>query len=297
MRKFLTSIFLFIIPFFIYIIFAINILPYLLEKVNGPDTEKQLRVSFNNVLQNDFDLLLLGNSRVYRGVNPDKLSVSSYNFSHDNDGFNQLYFKLKYLEKRNISYKYLVIGIDYFQFSTFSDTRNYIYGELFGQRYLDDYQSNLFSSKLAHYSMVSNPKILLYLKPKKTIPFIKKNGQYIRDIGKASLDDKVKRDITKSPLQIKYFNKIIEYCNKNSIKLFFVMLPLRQNELDSYSQSEIINFDNFIKKRNIIYWNFSLDTLYNLEDYTDITHLNSKASDRFSLQLNDSIKRYLHPNK
>ena len=69
---------------------------------------EQLRVSFNNVLQNDFDLLLLGNSRVYRGVNPDKLSVSSYNFSHDNDGFNQLYFKLEYLEKRNISYKRLL---------------------------------------------------------------------------------------------------------------------------------------------------------------------------------------------
>jgi hypothetical protein len=292
MKKFLTQITIFIFPIFVYIILAINVLPDLLKKTEGPSTRQQLEISFSNVLHNDFDILVLGNSRLYRGVNPDKFSIASYNFSHDNDSYNQSYFKLKYLENNNIKYNYLVLGIDYFQFSFKSDTRSYIYGELLGDKYLADFQSNLFTSKLSQVFKIINPKILLRLRPKKTIPFIKENGQYIRN-GKASLSDKVKRDISRLSFQIEYFNKIIEYCKYNNIKLFFVMLPTRKNELESYSLSQMKEFDNFITDKNITFWNFSLDTAYSVDNYTDITHFNSKTADRFTLQLNDSINRYV----
>jgi hypothetical protein len=292
MKKFLIKIGLFFFPISIYIVFAINILPNLLKKTQGPNTRQQLEVSFNNVLHKDFDLLVLGNSRLYRGVNPDKLAIASYNFSHDNDSYNQSYFKLKHLENNNINYDYLILGIDYFQFSFKSDTRNYIYGELLGNKYLDDFESNLFTSKFSQFLNMINPKILLRLRPKKTVPIIKENGQYIRN-GKASLNDKVKRDISRLSFQVEYFNEIIKYCKKNNIELFFVMLPTRENELESYSLSQMKEFDNFIKDKNITFWNFSLDTSYSVDNYTDITHFNSKTADRFSLQLNDSINKYV----
>ena len=103
MKKFLFKTFLVFLPIFIYFIFAINLFPYLLKHFGKISTQDQLEISFNNVLQKKFDLLMLGNSRIYRGLNPDKFSIDSYNFSHDNDSYNQLYYKLKYHIKKYLT--------------------------------------------------------------------------------------------------------------------------------------------------------------------------------------------------
>ncbi len=296
MNKFLKRILLFVIPIIIYIILSVAILPDLLVYTEGPNTKQQIETSFKNVLYKDFDLLIIGNSRIYRGVNPDMFFIPSYNFSHDDDSYNQIYYKLKYLEKNNISYHYLVLGVDYFQFSYKSDSRNYVYGKLLGSDYLNDFNSNIFSLKFAQYKTVINPKTLLRLRPGKPVPVLKENGQYIRN-RKASLHDKVERDINRLPFQVDYFNRIIDYFNKNNIKLFLVMLPTRKNELDCYDKNQIEEFDSFITnqlfEKNCVFWNFSLDSSYSIDNYTDITHFNSETADRFSLQLSDSIKNYI----
>ena len=50
-----------------------------------------------------------------------------------------MYYKLQYLLDNGCKVDTLVIGTDYFQFSVFSDSRNYVYDGLLGNDYLRDY--------------------------------------------------------------------------------------------------------------------------------------------------------------
>ena len=101
MKKFFNQLFLFSIPTIIYFVLAIFLMPTLLSIQNGPSTKQQISTSFRNALKQDYDILILGNSRTYRGINPDLLAMKCYNFSHDNDSYNQSYYKLLYLIKHH----------------------------------------------------------------------------------------------------------------------------------------------------------------------------------------------------
>ncbi|WP_461488949.1 hypothetical protein, partial [Pontibacter sp. HJ8] len=69
----------------------------LTQSAYGPTTKAQIEQSFENALRKDYDMLILGNSRIYRGINPEKFSTNAYNFAHDDDSYNQMYYKLKYV--------------------------------------------------------------------------------------------------------------------------------------------------------------------------------------------------------
>lgn len=297
MKSFLIKFLFFICPFIIYLIFPLLLLPILIEKTEGPSTESQIRKSFQNAKNKHFDLLILGNSGIYRGINPDMINIPSYNFSHDNDSFNQMYYKLLWLEQQGINFKYLILGVDYFQFSFISDTRNYAYGSYFMDDYLKDYKSTNIVKSFISKKNIFDFKRLKYLmnvfRKKQDLIFQKDNGQYIKP-GKAFPVDKYFYSIKRLPIQEKYFKMIFEYCNRKQIEAFICMLPIRQNALINYQENEIQEFNNFIhfttnSNRRFHFLDYSHQPGWNIEDYTDITHLNEEAADRFSKQLNDTI--------
>ena len=290
MKKFISKLVRFSVPLALYAIFAMFFLPHLLMIQNGPNTEEQIEESFKNAVCRDYEILILGNSRMYRGVNPDKFSLETYNFSHDYDSYNQLYYKLKFLEKKE--FNYLILGIDYFQFSIFSSKRNYVYGDLLNNQYIDDYKEYFLWSEVNYHLSFLDPKKLLGLRSKTNVPFLKENGQYIKP-GMANKNDFVERDISRKQIQIKYFEKILDYCESRNIRVILVMPPTRENELNSYSLAEIKAFNQFIneytKRKNVNYFNFSKDSSFKISDFTDITHLNQSAADNFSSLLDRKI--------
>lgn len=300
MRKFLIRITIFFLPALIYCILAIFTVPSLLTIQNGPSTKQQIEFSFENAVKRDYNLLILGNSRTYRGLNPNVFTLKTFNFSHDNDSYNQIYFKLKYLIDRKKEIDYLVLGIDYFQFSILSDTRNYIYADFFDADYLKDYKTNILRLKFNYHIGNLNPKKLLSLIPKGGKATLRENGQYLKP-GFAKENDTIHRDISRLKVQEDYFSKIINLCKKEDITVFMVMLPIRQNELNSYRIEDIEKFEAYINtlvdNTNVYYLNFSTNPDYKTEDYTDITHLNEKAADRFSKVLNDSLLNIIKADK
>lgn len=292
MRKFIFKFTLFSLPVIFYFILAILVVPALLSSTK-PSTLQQIDKSFKNAITRDYDLLILGNSRMYRGINPDEFSIKTFNFSHDNDSYNQLYYKLKYVIKKH-KISYLILGIDYFQFSLFSTSRNYAYGDYLGEEYLLDYSKrNLLRLKLDHYISTINPKnFMAAIVNMNSMATLRDNGQYIVP-GIAKEDDFISRKINRLEIQETYFDRIIGLCKNNNIKVFLVMLPVRSNELNSYSKNEIAEFESYINKKvdkeNVFYLNFSTNNNYRTEDYTDITHLSEKGAIKFSKMLNDSI--------
>lgn len=273
-----------------YVPFSFFVLPILLENVLGPNTEKQINYSFENLLIRDFEMLILGNSRLYRGLNPDVFSTETYNFSHDNDTYNQIFYKLKYFYDNEKEIEFLILGVDYFQFGIFSDTRNYVYGSNLGEDYLNDYPSK--SYWIENQLSLLKPDRYLRLFSAKNSSFIKENGQYIKH-GIAKENNYSDRSTERKIIQVRYFERILEFSKKNNINIILVMPPTRNDELKIYKPNEIKEFDEFLKKyenENVVYLDFSTDNSFNLKDYTDLTHLNEAAAIRFSEKLNDSIE-------
>jgi hypothetical protein len=296
MRSFITRIALFfIIGGIFYVVFCLVVLPRVFETFAGPNIRNQVIYSFEHAESRKFDLLILGNSRMFCGINPDKFDIPAFNFSHNNDSYNQGYYKLKWLESKQKPVRYLILGIDYFEFSIVSDTRNYAYDKYLGKEYLKDYKPKRY--ELYYQMNLMSPHIvrrLLYIEDEKH--GLKENGQYIR-YGEATENDEIKRNIKRKDLQVSYFERILGDCRKKGIRVFLVMMPVRGGELAQYTDAQMQEFKAFIDahiKDDVDYIDFSKSADYSMKDFVDVTHLTQRAADRFSLQLNDTIMKLIH---
>jgi hypothetical protein len=292
----------------------------------GGSTEERIDKSFKNAIENNYNCFFLGNSRVYRNINPDKFtSVNAYNFGHDNDTFNQMYYKLRYLVDNDVKIDYLIIEADYFSFSYFSESRKDIYAKYFDDAFLEDYnnyninagdsddnnddvddESNDNESYYQKFKeFIINklerlqfglPYCLYYLTGNtEMITDQKDNGQYIAH-EKATDYVTVDRDYSVLPIQYNYYEKIIELCETKGIDLYVVMAPLQQGETASHTDSEREEFNDMITKSlegtpfEGHYINHSKENgLTSYTEFTDGTHLNATAADRYSEWLNSRI--------
>jgi hypothetical protein len=282
MKKFALRIAVFfLILFTCYLVFAIYLLPNLLEKYIGPSDMQQIEFSAHQAENKEYDLLLLGNSKLYRGLNPALFTLKTYNFSNANDSYNQKYFKLKFLEKKNKSFKYLILGIDYFEFNVFSDTRNYEYGSIFDDSYFADYPTKNYA--FSHYFNrvdIENVKALLLYLQYGNKHYLNENGQY-RTTGITSESDTITRSIKRIQILEKYFSKIIEHCNQKKVKVFLLLMPLREVEINMFINSYV--------NKDVVLLNYTNDKRLSVKDYSDACHLNEKGADKFSKMLNDTI--------
>lgn len=302
MKKFISKIFVFIvcISLILYVYCLVSLRASV--KYNGINTVSQLEISFEQAVEKDYECYFLGNSRIYRGINPDKFTgVQTYNFAHDNDNYNQMYYRLLYLLKNNTDFQYLVIGTDYFQFSFLGDSRNYIYDRIFGAEYIRDYNDSPvreFFDNVEQYWKIRRESArfcIPYLRGEpatENIGHLKANGQYIMP-GTATPEDTIIRSAHVMEIQYKYFQRIIECCADNNIELYVVMPPARDEELSSYTDEQRTDFDAMIQEALAEHYaghyiNCSdLPEFKHYSNYTDITHLNEEAADAFSEYLND----------
>ncbi len=300
MKEFLVKVLLFtFLSLGIYFVISLYILPEQIAKEQGPSTGQQIDKSFQKVKEIPFDLVILGNSGTYRGINPTVLEIPAFNFSHDNDSYNQIYYKIIWMEEHDIDFNYLVLGVDYFQFNVLSATRNYIYNSYLNDDYKKDYpESNAYTLFLDRTMIldVNRMKYLQNLFSSSSSPrFQRDNGQYLNP-HQATKDDKAKYSIKRLPFQEKYFKLILEYCKKHEIEVFLTMMPARKNALVNYERKDIIEFNTFIKSfsnSDVHFVNYSEQKGWTLDDYTDVTHLNEAAANRFTKQLNDTISDIL----
>lgn len=306
MKKFIFKVILIISISALFIVAYCELASVASLKYNGPNTEEQVRMSFNNAIADEYNCYFLGNSRIYRGINPDVFdTVNSYNFAHDNDSYNQMYYKLLYLMENNEPIEYLIIGIDYFQFSFLSDTRNYIYSLLLPKEYGDDFEERSWiEAKEDYYTRLWTNKqnvlpdcikLLMCRVAPATVNYQKKNGQYVVN-GNASPDNFVDRDYTVLDVQYEYFQRILSICEENNIELYVIMPPLWEGETSTHTDQEREEFNMMIRTELTKtpyadnYINYSEEEgLSSYQDFTDVTHLKPEAADEYSEYINEKI--------
>ena len=287
----------------------------------GPSLQERIERSFADASRGGYDVLLAGNSRIYRGVNPDAMGVTAYNFAQDDDAFNQVYYKLKYLDERGVRFRTLVLGVDYFEFSFLSDRRNAVYRKFLGDEYLRDYLppdagdaprvmnavlhpideqafNNMMIRRFTRPASLLAERALAIVQRSPPPPpiraVLKPNGQYILDAGPQRVDP-IRRDATRLPIQERYFTRILEWGIGSGVQVVMVMPPLRRMELDSYPRGVVDEFDGWFQRvaneHGAHYVNFARHPMFGDQDFMDVTHLNEAAADRFSRLLGDELDR------
>ena len=280
----------------------------------GLTTYEQLKMQFESAATRKYSCLVLGNSRIYRGVNPDCLSVPAYNFSHDNDSYNQMYWKLMYLEEENIKIDTAIIGTDYFMFGFLSESRNKHYVRFLPEGYMADYDAESTTTKTEEkikWFEEMNNSFNEYIVKKFQQPltyvveamsgeeteqrYLKSNGQYI-DLRKTATEaDTIKRSGKRLDIQMAYFERILEYCQEKGIKVAVVMPPTRDIEMASYTAEYLEEFDAYLEemtdKYNAVLLNYAYDENFKaLELFADSTHLKVTGADVWTQKLDEDLR-------
>jgi hypothetical protein len=288
MNLFLKKVIVFLI---LTLLFSLVISLKTKSKIHGLNTSQQIEFQFNQIQSENYKTVILGNSRLYRGINPKNFKLPTFNFTHDNDNFNVIYYKLLCVLKYQKDVETIILGIDYFQFSFLSDTRNHTYNKFLDKKYSNDFSvfSNL-KSKIK----------FLFVNPES---FIKTNYNTLNEWGyyeispDKSYDPKkphgISRISDRIDIQEKYFKKILKLISSKNIRLILIMPPTQKEEINFYSNEEIYEFNSFINKEvkefNHIYLNLSLLEGFTKKDFYDLTHLNNLGTDKFSLIIEKKI--------
>lgn len=313
--RFLKRLALFAIPLFIIISLLVIDSRRMAPTLNGISMKDQIDSSFSYVTQKPYHTIIMGNSRTYRGVNPEFMDSTTFNFSFDNETFLEQYFKLKYLEANNALPKLIVLGVDYFEFSFLSLAMQESYSKYFGTEY-DSLMLSLSNANGAEYGKIEtvddwvNSKMsgafgrgasqyLHYFARKIAgnpvqAPYLKSNGQYIiNPVPQAYDGEFMTRSSKMQPYQKEKFEQIITFCCDKNIRLVLLMPPCREIELGCYTDESKNQMNSYFKSfeepERVWYLNLSNLKQYDTKDYMDETHLKPDAADRFSKTLNDTL--------
>ena len=292
--------------------------PALLERERGPRTSLQIEEKFRQALTRDYDLLILGNSRMYRGVNPACLSLSAYNFALEEDAFNQCYYKLDYLARQGKRFRYLLLGVDYFDFSALTRTRNYAYAPYFDPAYLRDYQTpgwgafaymqdknlefdDFVARTYTHSFPAFLPALLHSLQGRPAQPAVLEPSGQLLEGAPASLGllakSRLVRDGRRLPIQEQYFEKTLNWARGQRIPVFLVMPPTNAWEIQRYQPGTIAANEAYLQRQvkggGVTYLNYLRDPRFTLRDYADLAHLAPAAADRFSQILDQDLRQNL----
>lgn len=274
-----------------------------LEYRNGPGISAILTRQFENSISKKYECYVLGNSRTFRGIDPEKINEKTFNFSGNGEAYDLMYYKLKYILTHNGNFKTLILGTDFFQFGFNSIDNSWNYGDYFGEEFSKEYPSeNKFVSKLSFImgplqgvnntlGIFNSIKIFALKEPVKANR-LKDDGQYLQE-QRLSSDNLVERIENKLPQEVSFFEKILELCKKNNVKVLITLLPAQKEELSLYNNPNIkAEFDSFIQKyegNNVAYLDFFNLNTFSSEDWLDVNHFTPKGADKFSIYLNSKM--------
>lgn len=303
------KIFTFILPITIILCCIFGCSAILAKKEYGPNMDEQIKQQFRAIDDKQYDTIILGNSRLYRGINPELLNSNCYNFAFDNDSFLECYYKIKYLEKIDKLPKCIILGVDYFEFSFVSAGMQATYDLYFDKEYdnvIANCQSLSFDTKsnfdkkinklinnfcIMNYYNATSYLFNRFILKDKRVSYVSEYGQYkIYPQPKATLGDYLTRSSLIMNEQKEAYLKIFELAEQNNITIVQVMLPTRDIELNCYTVEEKNQLDQLFNSQNkSIYMNFSQLEDFNINYFMDDTHLNLKGADKFSSILNEKL--------
>lgn len=304
MKKFIKHTLIFLLP-----ILALLITSELLLR-NIPN-DYSYKKRYLDLKSNEIEVLYLGSSHIYFGINPEYSKFNSFNAAHISQSLN---FDVAILEKYINNWsklKYILIPIDYFSMYTTLESgiekwrvKNYsIYYNINckSSNYKLNFEilngqlkTNLDRLK-SHY--LNNSTDVTCNKLGWGISYSSKNGKDLIETGKTAAKRHTK-DINENPFfeeNINTVNELIEFAKKSKVKIIFLTCPAYKTYADNLEQKQLNNTINIIsqiadKNSNTIYFNLLNDKTFNAEDFYDADHLNEKGAKKLTIKIDSLIR-------
>lgn len=297
MGKLILKICLFAIPVLLICLSA----EYLLRSIPNDYKIKAKKYSQH---AGNFEVLCLGESHAFSGINPKYLNLESFNGSHFAQTLNYDLEILNKYESKTKKLKFLLLPISYASFTSRLENqwevKNYFlyYGiqKFHNIRYytetlslpLETNFNRIFSYYFRHESPVTTDNLgysSIYLSnPEVDLP----------KTGKKSATVQTAVNYNNWNKNIESLQKIIEFCDKNNIFLILFTPPghkhYRKN-LDAVQlERTIAAAEKFQKKNNAVYYiNMLKDSSFTDDDFFDADHFNARGAIKLTKKINTII--------
>lgn len=301
MKNFLRKTVWFIIPIFLGWLALESFYRFIPN--NYTEKQKQILQSY------DSEILILGNSHSFYGINPSFFTQKAYNFSNISQS---LYFDELLLEKHITHFenlKYVILTIDYFTLSQEDDTSEDLWRKYYYQQYMDIEVPSIAKIDFKSYSLATTRNLEMniellrkYRNEKKLIEcndlgwgsYEGINPEYNNlataiDIAKKNEDGLT--DFKSNELRLQ---RMINLCNKNEVRLVLITMPVTSYYAENINQNKlkkVVASCNYFeeKNKNVIYLNLFQSPQFDNNDFYDTDHLNSKGATKCSRILNQFI--------
>src|SRR5690554_4031209 len=313
MKKYLFEMFfIFLLPISLIAVIA----EYSLRKIPDDYAYKNQWLTRNS---HDVEVLALGASSVLFDINPLYLQKKGFNAAHVSQSMKFDHFIFNKFIDRMPSLEYLIISIDYWSiFGELEKTNewwrvkyyNIYYGSNF-HRWEGKYNYELYFRDIGTFKRATHGFLtLLGLKDETRITIDDKGYgiHYTLDNRKAEWDNgkheasyhndliATRSDDKRVNQNRKYLEEIIQKCAEKNVKVILINVPLYVSYRDNLNTKFLKQQKDFChyfteNHENVMFYDFSCDPRFTEDDYYDVTHLNERGAEKFTVLI-DSV---MHP--
>lgn len=255
---------------------------------------------------NNIEVLFLGSSHAYYGINPKFVTKSAFNASHISQTLDLDYEILKKYKNNWGKLEYIVIPIDYFTlFSRLSKDVEYWRLKNYNIYYKMNLSNKLAdNSELLSINLKSNIRRILsfYLLNKNSITCSKlgfgNNYKKCKDLvetGKTAAIRHTKKDLSKLQESIEIINNFIKFASEHNVEIIFYTSPAYKTYVSNLDKNQLnitIKTITEICKNtdNCSYYNFLDDKNFKADDFRDADHLNPRGAEKLTKKIFKIIK-------
>lgn len=303
MKKFIVKLLTFLLPFFI-LLFLIEAS---IRHIPNDYKSKREYIKKNG---NNIEILALGSSHVYYGINPDFFSQNTFNLAHiaQTPEFDLKLFQHFLPQMPHL--KLLIYPVSYFTFYWDLQSsaeawrlKNYvIYYDLDEAQSLQNYFEVLSVDPQRNYS-----RIMRFYKHKKTEVEVTPKGwgfnclaEYSANLEQTASESAQRHTNIDGPFYSKNSSEveeIVKICHEKGIQVLFVFPPAYKAYREQINKKQLSNTYNKIdtlvsKYNNCQFVDLFTDTNYVAGDFLDADHLNNLGSKKMSQFLNEYIQEH-----
>ena len=298
MNRFIIKTVLFLLP-----LMATSVLmEFLIRQIPNDYSYKKIYLDKNS---STIEILFLGSSHTYYGINPDFITGNSFNASHISQSLDYDYEILMNYKNNWNKLRYIILPMDYLTlFSRVSTgieswrVKNY---EIYYNINKTINLSNNFEILSIKYEQ-NIKRIYSYYFKNKTPITCSKLGYGNTETEKLDLlqsgIDAAKRHTKAASLHFDenkiILKKIIDYAKKNNIHILFYTSPAYPTYVSNLDENQLkLTFKTISEltdnNLNCSYYNFLEDSSFYATDYRDADHLNKIGAKKLSLKINNII--------
>ncbi len=276
------------------------------------DLEYQLTLKSAQARRADYQTVLLGDSRVYRGIDPEALSLPAYNYGYDDDSLNYVYFKLSELIREKKPIHYAVIGLSYVSLRYLNYDRYWLYRAIFDDRefssaierpgFAFSFADLFVERRIEGRGLYRN--VLLQLATRRAPPgadprFELRDSGYLRSSLPGDPDAPlIDHDFYGRDPEVEvYLQRIIDLCRAHSIQPFLIVPPERAIERTQYSETERAEFlrvvHSYADPLSVPVFDHGTDEKFGDRDFYDASHLIHDAVVRFTRAIDREMLDWL----